>query len=123
MTAAAVALACSGTVTTELALAGCPMVIGYRLGGLTHAILSRIMTAKYITLFNLAADQEIAPEFVQRKCTGAALAAALAPRLDDPAVRAAQIARQNAALDAMGRGAPDPSELAADVVVRMLEGG
>ena len=122
MTAATVALACSGTVTTELALAGCPMVIGYRLGGLTYAILSRMLTAKYITLFNLAAGAEVAPEFVQDACTGEALAAALAARLDDPALRARQIAGQNAALAAMGRGAPDPSELAADTVVRLLEG-
>jgi len=120
MTAATVALACSGTVTTELALAGCPMVVGYRLGGLTYAVLSRMLTAKYITLFNLAADAEIAPEFLQDACTGEALAAALAARLDDPGLRAEQIVRQNAALDVMGRGAPDPSELAADAVVRLL---
>lgn len=123
MTAATVALACSGTVATELALAGCPMVIGYRLGVVTYAILSRLLTAKYITLFNLAADEEIAPEFVQDACTGKALAAALAARLDDPELRRVQVARQNAALDLMGRGATDPSELAADVVVRLLETG
>ncbi len=122
MTAATVALACSGTVTTELALAGCPMVIGYRLGGLTYAILSRMLTAKYITLFNLAAGEEVAPEFVQDACTGEKLAAALAARLDDPVLRSSQIARQNAALDVMGRGAPDPSELAADAVAGLLEG-
>jgi len=122
MTAATVALACSGTVTTELALAGCPVVVGYRLGGLTYAILSRMLTAKYITLFNLAADAEIAPEFLQDACTGDALAAALAARLDDPGLRAQQIARQNAALDVMGRGAPDPSELAADAIVKLLGG-
>lgn len=121
MTAASVALACSGTVTTELALAGCPVVVGYRLGALTHAILSRMLTAKYITLFNLAGDAEIAPEFVQSACTGQALAKALAARLDDAALRSGQIARQNAALAAMGRGAPDPSALAAEVVVGMLK--
>lgn len=124
MSAATVALACSGTVTTELALAGCPMVVGYRIGFVTYAILSRLLTAKYITLFNLAADAEVAPELVQNACTGERLAAALAPRLDDPAFRAEQIARQNLALEAMGRGAPDPSELAADTIVRLLsEGG
>jgi len=96
------------------------MVVGYRLGGLTYAVLSRMLTAKYITLFNLAADAEIAPEFLQDACTGEALAAALAARLDDPGLRAEQIVRQNAALDVMGRGAPDPSELAADAVVRLL---
>jgi lipid-A-disaccharide synthase len=120
MAAATVALACSGTVTTELALFGCPMVVGYRLGALTYAILNRILTAKYITLFNLAGDEAIAPEFVQGDCTGPNLAAALALRLDQPALRDAQVAKQNAALAIMGRGGPDPSERAADTLVRLL---
>ncbi len=120
MVAATVALACSGTVTTELALAGCPMVVGYRLGALTYAILSRMLTAKYITLFNLAADAEVAPELVQNDCTGPKLAAALAARIDDAALRQTQIERQNVALAGMGRGAPDPAELAADTVLRLI---
>ncbi len=122
MATTTVALACSGTVTTELALAGAPMVVGYRVGALSYAILRRLLTAKYATLFNLAADAEVAPEFLQQRCTAANLAAALAARLDDPALRARQIARQNAALAAMGRGAPDPSELAADKVIELLRG-
>ena len=43
MKAATVALACSGTVTTELALAGCPMVVGYRLGPVTARIVQRLI--------------------------------------------------------------------------------
>lgn len=121
MAAATVALACSGTVTTELALAGCPMVVGYRLGAITYAILSRLLTAKYITLFNVTAGEMIAPELVQEDCTGPNLAQELARRLDDPELRASQIARQNAALERMGRGGPDPSDLAADAVLGLLE--
>jgi lipid-A-disaccharide synthase len=121
--AATCALACSGSVTTELALAGCPMVVGYRLGALTHAILKRLITTRYITLFNIAAGREVAPELVQDGCTAAALAAAAAQLLDDPAKRAAQIEAQNAALDAMGRhDIGDPAERAADAVIEMLKG-
>jgi lipid-A-disaccharide synthase len=121
MVAGTVALACSGSVTTELALNGCPMVVGYRLGRLTHLILKRLITTKYITLFNIAAGQEIAPEFVQQACTGAALAQAVALRLDDPTIRTAQIAAQNAALDRMGRAEiGDPAERAADAVLDLL---
>jgi lipid-A-disaccharide synthase len=121
MAAATVALACSGTVTTELALAGAPMVIGYRIGAVTYAILRHLFVAPYITLFNIAADYEVAPEFVQDDCTGEKLAAAIAERLDDKTLRAIQVAEQNAALDKMGRGAPDPSEAAADAVLKLLK--
>ena len=120
MRAATVALACSGTVTTELALAGCPMVVAYRLGALGHFILKRVLTTQYATLFNIAAGEDIAPEFLQYDCTPDALAKAVLDRLDDPALRQTQIKRQYAALDKMGRGGPDPSSLAADAVIETL---
>ncbi|MET0272829.1 MAG: lipid-A-disaccharide synthase [Phenylobacterium sp.] len=120
MKAATVALACSGTVTTELALAGVPMVVGYKLGPLTYAILKRLIRTKYITLFNIASRAVIAPELVQDDCTGPKLARALARRLDDPDLRGRQIAAQTLALDRMGRGGPDPSEAAADAVLKIV---
>ena len=65
MRAANAALATSGTVSTELALAGAPMVIAYRIDGLSYLLMKRLVTAKHITLFNIAADRRIAPEFIQ----------------------------------------------------------
>ena len=120
MKAATVALACSGTVTTELALADVPMVVGYRLGAITAFIARRLIRTPYITLFNIAARAFVAPELVQEACTGPKLAAELAKRLDDPVLRTNQIAAQEAALDRMGRGGPDPSEAAADAVLKVL---
>jgi len=121
MKAATVALACSGTVTTELALAGCPMVVGYRLGPLTHAILRRLIRTKWITLFNIAAQDFVAPELVQDDCNGPALPGEIALRLDDAALRARQVERQNAALLKMGRGGVgDPNEAAASAVLELL---
>ena len=120
MKAATVALACSGTVTTELALAGVPMVVGYRLGPVTYAILKRLIRTKYITLFNIAAQAFVAPELVQHECNGGALAREVGQRLDDPSLRRAQAEAQYAALDKMGRGGPDPSEAAADAVLKLV---
>ncbi|MFZ5669755.1 MAG: lipid-A-disaccharide synthase [Pseudomonadota bacterium] len=118
--AGTVALACSGTVTTELALAGVPVVVGYRMGRMTHAVLKRLFKPPWVTMFNIAARDFVAPEFIQDACTGEALAAAVSERLNDPILRARQIAAQNAALDRMGRGGPDPSETAADAVLKVL---
>ena len=120
MKSATVALACSGTVTTELALAGVPMVVGYRLGPLTHAILKRLIRTPYITLFNIAAQAFIAPELVQHDCTGPNLAREVALRLDDADLRSRQVAEQYAALEKMGRGGPDPSEAAAEAVLKVV---
>jgi lipid-A-disaccharide synthase len=116
-----VALACSGTVTTELALAGCPMVVGYKTAPLTYQIVRRMMKPRWITLFNIAAGKEVAPELIQDACEGESLAREIGKRLDDPVLRTRQIAEQGAALDKMGRGMPDPSDAAADALVSFLQ--
>jgi lipid-A-disaccharide synthase len=121
MKAATVALACSGTVTTELALAGCPMVVGYRVAPLSYALAKPFIRTQWVTLFNIAARAFIAPELIQDACTGEKLAREVALRLDDPALRADQVARQCEALDKMGRGGPDPNEAAADAILKLLE--
>jgi lipid-A-disaccharide synthase len=122
MRAATVALACSGTVSTELAVAGCPMVIAYRLGGLSYLLIRSMIKTRFITLLNVAAGRAVAPELIQKRCIGPNLARELAARLDDPRLRAQQIADQTAALALMGeQGGPDPSERAADAVIDLLK--
>jgi len=120
MRAATAALATSGTVSTELALAGAPMVIGYRFDGLSYAIMKPFFTGKFATLFNTAADEMIAPELIQKDATPEKMAGAVGALLDDPDARAAQSARQTAALDRMGRGGRDPSEIAAEAVLKVI---
>ena len=120
MRAATVALATSGTVSTELALAGAPMVIGYRFQPLSYALMKPFFTGKYATLFNHAADAEIAPELIQKDATPEKVARAVQRLLSDPEARAEQAANQTAALDLMGRDAADPSQLAGDAVLRVI---
>ena len=115
-----VALACSGTVTTELALAGRPMVVGYRTSTVTYAIAKRLMKPRWITLLNIAADRAVAPELIQDACDGEGLAREVARLLDDSKLRATQAADQFAALDRMGRGMPDPSEAAAEALLDFM---
>ena len=120
MKAATVALACSGTVTTELALAGCPMVVGYKLAPLTHFILKRLIRTRWVTLFNIAAQDFVAPEMIQDDCNGVALAREIGLRLDDAGLRTRQIEGQTLALLKMGRGGPDPDEAAANAVLALI---
>jgi lipid-A-disaccharide synthase len=120
MRGATVALACSGTVSTELALAGAPMIISYRLDNLSYQLIKRFITVRFVTLLNIASDEAIAPELLQNDATGPKLAAAVAERLDDPALRREQVRRQYEALDRMGRGMPDPAETAAEAVIAVM---
>ena len=120
MQAATLALACSGTVSTELALAGCPMVIAYKVEPLTYWIYRRISTLKHVTMFNIMADKRIAPEFIQDEATVDNLVQAVTERLVDKGLRDRQIAEQFASLDAMGRGQRPPAEKAAAAVLEFL---
>ncbi|MBE7219173.1 MAG: lipid-A-disaccharide synthase [Caulobacteraceae bacterium] len=115
-----VALACSGTATTELALAGVPVVVGYILGAVTHLAAKVVVTTRWASLVNVAAQAEVMPEFIQGRCTPANLARAVGERLDDAGLRARQRAAQDAALERMGRGGADPSDRATSAVLDVL---
>ena len=114
------ALACSGTVSTEAALQGAPVVVGYRIGWATWAVARLfLMKSRFITLLNVAADREIAPEFVQTRFTPAKVAAASERLLSDEKQRQTQITAQFDALNQMGRGQRPPAEISADVILKM----
>lgn len=82
MSRATAAIAASGTVTLELALAGIPMVVGYRTGAATFALARRIVRVPSIALPNLVAGRPVVPELLQEELTGPALADAARPFLD-----------------------------------------
>ncbi|MGB8366249.1 MAG: lipid-A-disaccharide synthase [Rhizomicrobium sp.] len=111
--AAYAALAASGTVTTELALAGTPMVVAYRLGWLTYRLARPFITVRFATLGNIILDRAAIPELLQGECTGANLAEALVPLLSDTAVRRKQIAELRLIVEKLGVGGEEPSLRAA----------
>jgi lipid-A-disaccharide synthase len=120
--AATVALAASGTVTTEVALQGAPVIVGYQLNWLTWAMARMVFRGKYVTLMNVSADAEIVPEYLQTRFTAANIAAAAAPLLDDEDAREEQVRRQDEALAKMGRGGRPAAEIAAEAVLKVMRG-
>jgi lipid-A-disaccharide synthase len=120
---ATVALAASGTVTLELALAGTPMVVAYKVDAIIAPVLRRLIKAPSTVLPNLVLGQKVFPEFHQEDCTGGKLANALAPLLEDGPERARQLAalaRIPAALQVEGYA---PSEAAARIVLDYADNG
>jgi lipid-A-disaccharide synthase len=118
--AADVALAASGTVALELALAGVPTVISYRLSPLTAAIARRLLRIRYVSLVNLVLDRPVAPEFLQERCRPDLLEEAVSALLLDPAAREAQRAAGREALRILGYGGPPPSARAARIVLDLI---
>jgi lipid-A-disaccharide synthase len=114
------ALAASGTVSLELALARLPTVICYRLNPLTVALYRRFVRVRYVNLVNLMLDRMSAPELLQQDCRADLLHRELARLLDDPAARAAQIADVAAVAGWLGEGEVPPSERAARAVLATI---
>ncbi len=115
--AAEAALAASGTVALELALARLPTVIAYRLNPVTVALYRRLIRVKYVNLVNLMLDRMLVPELLQEDCRPDRLASELGRLLDDPAARAAQIEGVSEVARWLGQGGTPPSERAAGVVL------
>ena len=111
------ALAKSGTVTLELALAGVPMVTAYRTGSMEAWILRRAIKVNSVILANLVIGQNVVPEFLQQDCTPEKLSHALRDVLGDSALRRKQL-EAFARIDAiMSTGNQSPSVRAADIVL------
>ena len=85
------ALAASGTVTLELALAGVPTVAAYKVSLLAEIVMRLHSPLKTVILANLVIGERIVPEFLQRDCRPGRLADALAPLLTDTPERSRQI--------------------------------
>jgi lipid-A-disaccharide synthase len=118
--ASAAALTKSGTSTLELAMAGVPMVVTYRVNPLTAAIARRLFTVKYASLLNLLVQREVVPELIQQACTPERLAGAVRALLDDADAAAAQRAAGREVLALLRPAAGLPSEAAAAAVLALL---
>ncbi len=114
------ALAASGTVALELAMAGLPNVIAYRLNALTAFLARRMLKTRYVNLINIILDREAVPELLQENCTPENLAREVARLFDQPAARAAQKSAAYEALKQLGLGGPPPGARAAEVVLSYL---
>ena len=120
------ALAASGTVTLELALAGVPMVAAYRLSAF-EAFLARLIRLQSrlpsVILANLVIGENVVPEFIQADCTPQRLAEALVPLLSDTPQRRRQVEAFGRLDGIMAIGGAAPSAQAAAIVLDVAQRG
>ena len=114
------ALAKSGTVTLELALAGVPMVTAYRTGAVEAWIVLKAINVKSVILANLVVGENVVPEFLQQDCTSEKLAPALREVLDDSPLRRRQLEAFAGIDKIMTTGDQPPGVRAADIVLATL---
>ncbi len=117
------ALAASGTVTLELALAGVPMVVAYRVDPLARS-LKRFLSVPSIVLANLVLGENAVPEFLDDDGSPEVLARETLALLSDTGERQAQMAALDRVSETMALpGGALPSDKAAEIVIEAAEHG
>ena len=114
------ALAASGSVALELALARLPMVVGYRLNPLTAAFLDRVLKVRQVNLVNLLLGEPLVAELLGPNCTPQRLAGSLAEIIEDERVRAAHRSGYDEAIRRLGSDGVPPSLRAADQILELV---
>jgi lipid-A-disaccharide synthase len=111
------ALAASGTVTLELALAAIPTVAAYRVAGWEAAVARRLIRVPSVILANLVLGENIVPELLQDACVPERLAAALFPLLSEGPERRRQLEAFARLDQIMEIATAQPSRRAAEIVL------
>src|SRR6185312_948441 len=107
--------------TAEIALSHTPMVVAYKVGGLTFFLSKFLMTVTHITLINILLRREAVPEYLQSRATPENLADAVERLFRDSSAREAQVAAMAEFGRMLGEGDEAPSLRAARVLLGFVE--
>lgn len=118
---ARVALAASGTVTLELALAQIPVVAAYRGANWEAAIARRLIKLPSVILPNLILGRSVVPEFIQETATAEALSRHVVELVADGAPRQRQLEGFAEVEAIMRLAGPNPAVNAVDVALGLLD--
>ncbi|PCI56302.1 MAG: lipid-A-disaccharide synthase [Alphaproteobacteria bacterium] len=117
-----VAIAVSGTMGLELAYAGVPHVIAYKINPITALILRVLVKVKYAHLANILLDKGIVPECLQGKCTSNNIAQEALDLLQDEEKRNLQKESFLALGEILGdKNAMSPSQRAAEFIAATIK--
>lgn len=116
--AANAALAASGTVALELAMAQVPYCIAYKMNPVSSFLAPLVVKGKYVNLVNILADKLIVKEFLLKNCRADLLAPEVDMLLSDENYRTKQLTDAFAVLETLGaKQAQTPSEKVADILI------
>ncbi len=115
------ALAASGTVTLELALAQVPMVVAYKIPYFEGKILRAIIKTESAVLANILLNESVVPEFLQLTCTPANLSRTLLPLLDETPERQRQLSAFSRLDEIFDTHKEKQSDLAARTIIELYQ--
>lgn len=120
MSAATAAIAASGTVALELAIADVPHIIGYKVAPLTAALVKHFLHIQFVNLSNILLGREIIPELLQERCTADNIVSYINRFLAEDELYRHQKEGLKKVREVLGLGEQTPSENACDVILQIL---
>jgi lipid-A-disaccharide synthase len=115
-----IALAASGTVSLELAYAGVPQVIAYKVSRLTYWIAKCLVKTKYASLVNILNNEMVVPEYLQNQCNAEFLSKQLNAILSDSKYQKQMRRKYKEAIDMLNAPNMHSSDIAASIVGNFL---
>ncbi len=119
----AAGMAAGGTVTLEAAIAGIPLVVGYKLNWMTYILVKLFIRfyRGFFTIANIVADERVFPEFMQYKFRRANVAPAVKAMLPGGPDRARVDAGMRRVVEMLDSGAGGAYAAAAAAVWNVLK--
>ncbi len=115
------AMAASGTVTLELALAQIPMVTAYKVSKLEELFIRALANIKSAILPNIILNKQIVPEFFQENCNSKNISEALLLLIENATERNNQINAFKQVTELMQVKGSNPNEQAAKIILSIIK--
>ena len=115
-----VAIACSGTVALELALADTPYVTIYKMSWISSIVAKLFVKVRYVNIINILLDKEVVPELLLENCKPHLILPKLMRVLNDIEFQTKQRQYFREALDMLVNQGQLPSERAASAILEIL---
>ena len=122
MLVAKAALAASGTVSLELAMAKLPHLVAYRIHWLSYFILKPLVKTKFVNLINILLNKKMIPELLQKDCNANDIANAFLPIWQQKAIQEKQKKAFVTALEKLYPANKEkPSIMAAKAILQLID--
>jgi lipid-A-disaccharide synthase len=118
--ASSVAIAASGTVALELAIAGIPHIVGYKVAPLTGWLARKFLHIQFVNLSNIILGREIIPELLQERCIPVNISLYVEGLLNHDDWYDKQIDGFNKVRYLLGMGKQTPSEKVCDAICNLV---
>ncbi len=117
-----IAIAASGTISLELALAKTPHIIAYKFNPISAVIARLLIKTKFANLINIILQRAVVPEMIQEDCTVDKIVTASLNLINFDYNQTEQLDAFKLALEELGRGdAETPSQKAAQAILKVIQ--